>query len=41
MAKPFNNLVDKMSPESRERIRQRTAQMRSEMALQGLRQPCI
>ncbi len=38
MAKPFKNLVEKMSPESRERIRQRTAQMRSEMALQELRQ---
>ena len=38
MAKPFKNLVDKMSAESRERIRQRTAQMHSEMALQELRQ---
>jgi transcriptional regulator with XRE-family HTH domain len=38
MAKPFKNLVEKMSPESRERIRQRTAQMHSEMALQELRQ---
>jgi transcriptional regulator with XRE-family HTH domain len=38
MAKPFKNLVDKMSPESRERIKKRTAQMYSEMALQELRQ---
>ena len=38
MAKSFKNLVEKMSPESRERIRRRTAQMRSEMALQELRQ---
>jgi transcriptional regulator with XRE-family HTH domain len=38
MAKPFRNLVEKMSPESRERIRRRTAQMHSEMALQELRQ---
>ncbi len=38
MAKPFKKLVEKMSPESRERIRQRTAQMHSEMALQELRQ---
>jgi len=38
MAKPFKNLVEKMSPESRDRIRQRTAQMHSEMALQELRQ---
>lgn len=38
MAKPFRNLVDKMSPESRERIKKRTAQMYSEMALQELRQ---
>jgi transcriptional regulator with XRE-family HTH domain len=38
MAKPFKNLVDKMSPESRERIRKRTAAMYSEMALQELRQ---
>ncbi len=38
MAKPFKKLVDKMSPESRERIRQRTVRMCSEMALQELRQ---
>ncbi len=38
MAKAFRKLVEKMSPESRERIRQRTAQMHSEMALQELRQ---
>ncbi len=38
MAKPFKNLVEKMSPESRERIRQRMAQMHAEMALQELRQ---
>jgi transcriptional regulator with XRE-family HTH domain len=38
MAKPFKNLVDKMSAQSRERIRKRTAAMHSEMALQELRQ---
>ena len=38
MAKPFKNLVEKMLPESRERIQKRTAQMHSEMALQELRQ---
>jgi len=38
MAKPFKNLVEKMSPQSRARIRKRTAQMASEMALQELRQ---
>jgi transcriptional regulator with XRE-family HTH domain len=38
MAKPFKNLLEKMSPESRERIKKRTAQMCSEMALQELRQ---
>jgi len=38
MAKPFKNLVDKMSRQSRERIRKRTAEMYSEMALQELRQ---
>ena len=38
MAKPFRNLVEKMSPQSRTRIRKRTAQMASEMALQELRQ---
>ena len=38
MAKPFKNLMQKMSPESRERIRKRTAQMHSEMTLQELRQ---
>jgi len=38
MAKPFKNLVEKMSPESRERIGKRTMQMHSEMALQELRQ---
>ncbi len=38
MARSFKNLVGKMSPESRERSRQRTAQMHSEMALQELRQ---
>jgi len=37
MAKPFRNLVEKMSPASRERVRKRTAQMHSEMALQELR----
>ncbi|MBN1508604.1 MAG: XRE family transcriptional regulator [Sedimentisphaerales bacterium] len=38
MAKPFKSLVQKMSPESQERIKKRTAQMYSEMALQELRQ---
>ena len=38
MAKPFRNLVEKMSPQSRERIRKRTAAMHAEMALQELRQ---
>jgi transcriptional regulator with XRE-family HTH domain len=38
MAKPFKNLVSKMSPASRARIKRRTAQMRKEMALQELRQ---
>ena len=38
MARSFKSLVDKMSPESRERIRKRTAAMHSEMALQELRQ---
>ncbi len=38
MAKPFKHLVEKMSPESRERVRKRTAEMHSEMALQELRQ---
>ncbi len=37
MAKSFRNLVEKMSPASRERIRKRTAAMHSEMALQELR----
>lgn len=37
MAKPFKNLVDKMSPDSQKRIKERTAQMHSEMALQELR----
>ena len=37
MAKPFRNLVEKMSPQSRERVRKRTAEMHSEMALQELR----
>lgn len=38
MAKPFKNLVEKMSPESRQRVRERTAEMLSEMPLQELRQ---
>jgi len=38
MARPFKNLVKKMSPESQERVKKRTAQMYSEMALQELRQ---
>lgn len=38
MAKPFKNLVEKMSPQSRRRIRERTAAMHTEMPLQELRQ---
>jgi len=38
MVKPFKQLVDKMSPESRKRIKARTDQLYSEMALQELRQ---
>jgi transcriptional regulator with XRE-family HTH domain len=38
MAKPFRNLVEKMSPQSRVRIRERTAEMHAEMPLQELRQ---
>ena len=38
MAKPFKNLVAKMPPATQARIKQRTAQMASEMALQELRQ---
>lgn len=38
MAKPFKNLVEKMSPQSRRRIRERTAEMHAEMPLQELRQ---
>ncbi len=38
MAKSFRNLVKKMSPESQERIKKRTEALRSEMALQELRQ---
>jgi len=38
MAKPFKNLVEKMSPQSRARISKRTAEMASEMALQELRE---
>jgi transcriptional regulator with XRE-family HTH domain len=38
MAKKFKDLVAKMSPASRARIKERTAQMVSEMALQELRQ---
>jgi predicted transcriptional regulator len=38
MAKPFRNLVEKMPSESQERIKRRTDQMHSEMALQELRQ---
>ncbi len=37
MAKKFKDLVAKMSPASRERIREGTATMASEMALQELR----
>ena len=38
MAKPFRNLVEKMSPRSRERIEQRTGALAREMALRELRQ---
>lgn len=38
MAKLFKNLVEKMSLQSSERIRRRTAEMHAEMALQELRQ---
>ncbi len=38
MAKKFKDLVAKMSPQSRTRIKQRTEEMASEMALQELRQ---
>ncbi|HSW01061.1 MAG TPA: XRE family transcriptional regulator [Sedimentisphaerales bacterium] len=38
MARPFKNLVEKMSPQSRRRIRERTAAMHTEMPLQELRQ---
>jgi len=40
MAKPFKNLVRRMSPEARKRIRQRTKAMLLEMNLQELRQRC-
>lgn len=38
MAKKFKDLVAKMSPASQARIKEQTAQMASEMALQELRQ---
>jgi transcriptional regulator with XRE-family HTH domain len=38
MAKPFRHLVEKMTPQSRARIRERTAEMHAEMPLQELRQ---
>lgn len=38
MAKKFKDLVAKMSPASQARIKERTAQMAAEMALQELRQ---
>lgn len=38
MTKPFKNLVEKMSPQSRERISRRTTELAQEMALQELRQ---
>lgn len=38
MAKKFKDLVAKMPPASRARIKERTAQIASEMALQELRQ---
>jgi transcriptional regulator with XRE-family HTH domain len=38
MAKKFSGLVEKMSPESRERIRQGVLKLRKEMALDELRQ---
>ncbi len=38
MAKPFRNLVERMSPQSRERIEQRTGALARGMALRELRQ---
>ncbi len=38
MAKPFKNLRDKMSPESRDRAHARALEMLAEMPLQELRQ---
>ena len=38
MAKPFKTLIDKMSPESRERIAARERQLLTALALQELRQ---
>lgn len=38
MAKAFRELVERMSPESQARIRERTAALKRDMALQELRQ---
>lgn len=38
MAKPFKKLVERMSPESQKRIKEKKDQLCSEMALQELRQ---
>jgi predicted transcriptional regulator len=40
MAKPFKNLVGRMSPEAQKRVRERTKAMLLEMNLQELRQHC-
>lgn len=40
MAKPFKNLVGRMSPEAQSRVRERTQAMLLEMNLQELRQHC-
>jgi predicted XRE-type DNA-binding protein len=40
MAKPFKNLVARMSPEAQERVKARTSAMLLEMNLQELRQRC-
>lgn len=38
MAKPFKNLVAKMSPESQKRVRQKTSTLLKELALKDLRE---
>ena len=41
MAKPFKHLMDKMSPERRQRIEERAEEALLEMALQEWRQTAI